>query len=94
MVELHHRLLRANFHHEPLASILKQDYLAFYRSILYTVTASYENVQNNCTILTMPGKFCHTIGATLPVYNTVLKSITADYLIIANLAIINLLLWD
>ena len=47
-----------------LAGALKQCWLAFYRSILHTVTASWENVLDNCTILTIPGQY-HTI---LPYY--------------------------
>ena len=90
IVELHHVLSVANFHHKLPDGTLKQHWLAFYGSILCMVTALSENVRDNCTMLTMPGQFCHTICTIPPVRNTILNNITADYLIIANLAIINL----
>ena len=71
MVELHHALSVANSYHKQPAGIFKQCWLDFYRSMLHTVTASCENLQDNPTILAMPGQFCHTICAIPPVYNTV-----------------------
>ena len=74
MVELHHVLRVANSYHKPLASTLKQRWLAFYGSILRTVTASCENIRDNHTMLAMPGQFCHTICGIPPVHNTVLTA--------------------
>ena len=77
MVQLHHVLSVAYFPHKPPAGTLKQYWPAFYRSILRMVTASYESVWDNRTMLTIPGQFCCTICIIPPVRNTVLSSITA-----------------
>ena len=79
MVELHCVPPVANFHHELLAGTLKQRWLAFYGSILHMVTASCNNVWDNCTMLAMPGQFCHTICTIPSMHNAVLNSIMAEY---------------
>ena len=38
-----------------------------------------KNVQDNCTMLTMPGQCCRSIGAIPSMHNTVLNSIMAEY---------------
>ena len=81
MVELPRVLSVANFYHKLSAGTLKQLWFASYGSILRTVTAFYENIQDNCTRLAMPEQLCHTICAIPPVYNTVLTALRQNTLI-------------
>ena len=60
--------------------------------IWHMVTVSWKNGRDNCTMLTMPGQFYHTIGAIPSMCNTVLNSIMAEYSNKSWLCYINLFL--
>ena len=79
MLEPHRVLPGATSYHKQPASAFKQHWLAFYGSIMHTVTASCVNVRDNCTMLAVPGQFCHTICAIPSMYNAVLNSIIEEY---------------
>ena len=77
MVELHCILSAANFITNSQLVHSNNVGLLLYGYILCIVTASWENILGNCTMLTMPGQFYHTICTIPPLCSTILNSITA-----------------